>query len=167
MKTITMRAIAALLSLAVAWTPRAGGQENRPGRAGTTQRPSAFREVGKDAGLLPHVAGIWGHGAGWGDVDGDRWIDLYVGTFHYARSKPNLFFRNVKGKFRLDDRSSLREKWPVFMWILYPACLYLGQFEFDRQGKRGIGGKSASAWVVTNNKAQLRCAPIIIYFRSS
>lgn len=47
----------------------------------TAQSPFVFRDVGDAAGLYPHVAGIAGHGAGWGDVDGDGWADLYVGTF--------------------------------------------------------------------------------------
>ena len=47
----------------------------------TAQDPFVFRDVGDEAGLYPHVAGIAGHGAGWGDVDGDGWADLYVGTF--------------------------------------------------------------------------------------
>jgi hypothetical protein len=63
-----------------------------------------FRDVGDEAGLFPHLAGIAGHGAGWGDVDGDGWIDLYVGTFHKPGTKPNLLLRNVKGKFALDPQ---------------------------------------------------------------
>ena len=72
--------------------------------------PFAFRDVGDETGLFPHVAGIAGHGAGWGDVDGDGWPDLYVGTFggYPYDSKPNLFFRNQKGKFVLDDQAQLR-----------------------------------------------------------
>jgi hypothetical protein len=66
-----------------------------------------FRDAGEPAGLFPHVAGIRGHGAGWGDVDGDGWIDLYVGTFHTDRSRPNLFFRNGGGAFRPDDQAVL------------------------------------------------------------
>ena len=69
--------------------------------------PFVFRDVGDETGLFPHVAGIRGHGAAWGDVDGDGWSDLFVATFHNAGSKPSLFMRNVKGKFRLDPRENL------------------------------------------------------------
>src|SRR5262245_9172469 len=69
-----------------------------------------FRDVGDEAGLFPHVAGIAGHAAGWGDVDGSGWPSLYVGTFggHPYGSKANLFFRNDKGKFRLDGQKHLQ-----------------------------------------------------------
>ena len=80
-----------------------GGDESRG-----TAYPFVFRDAGDDAGLAPHVAGIRGHGAGWGDVDGDGWIDLYVATFHTDGSRPNLFLRNDKGKFRLDEQPALR-----------------------------------------------------------
>lgn len=68
----------------------------------------AFRDVGQETGLLPAAGGIRGHAAGWGDVDGDGWIDLYVGAFHTDGSKPSQFFHNIGGKFRLDDQESLR-----------------------------------------------------------
>src|SRR5262245_22315365 len=69
-----------------------------------------FRDVGDEAGLFPHVGGIAGHGVGGGDVDGDGWPDLYCGTFGGAPygSKPNMFFRNVKGKFQLDEQKPLQ-----------------------------------------------------------
>lgn len=69
-----------------------------------------FRDVGDSAGLFPHVAGIAGHGAGWGDVNGDGWPDLYVGTFggHPYGSKPNMFFRNREGRFVLDSQEPLQ-----------------------------------------------------------
>src|SRR5262249_24675330 len=68
-----------------------------------------FRDVGNEAGLFPDLAGIAGHGVGWGDVDGSGYPSLYVGTFGCAPygSKPNQFFRNVKGKFQLDDQKHL------------------------------------------------------------
>jgi hypothetical protein len=69
-----------------------------------------FRDVAEEAGLWPHVGGIAGHGAGWGDVDGDGWPDLYVATFGGSPygSKPHQFFRNVKGKFQLDGQKQLQ-----------------------------------------------------------
>src|SRR5215468_6745839 len=69
--------------------------------------PFAFIDAGESAGLFPHAANIWGHGAAWGDVDGDGWIDLYVATFHMPGSKPNLFFRNKQGKFERDAQTPL------------------------------------------------------------
>ncbi len=79
--------------------------------AGLSPAPASdfvFRDAGDDAGLFPDVAGIQGHGAAWGDVDGDGFLDLYAGTFHKEGTKPNLLFRNVGGKFRLDGQKSLQ-----------------------------------------------------------
>jgi enediyne biosynthesis protein E4 len=67
-----------------------------------------FRDVTEAAGLLPDVAGIKGHAAGWGDADGNGWIDLYVGAFHTGGSKPNMLFYNEGGTFRLDADPELR-----------------------------------------------------------
>jgi hypothetical protein len=75
---------------------------------GAQDPPFTFRDATAEAGLLPEVAGIRGHSAGWGDVDGDGWPDLYVGTFRSEGSKPNLFFRNVRGAFRPDAQEPLR-----------------------------------------------------------
>ena len=70
--------------------------------------PFAFRDVGEEAGLLPHAAGIRGHGAAWGDADDDGWPELFVATFHNQGSSPGVFLRNEKGKFRPDPQAHLR-----------------------------------------------------------
>jgi hypothetical protein len=74
------------------------------------QTPFVFRDVGDETGLFPAVSRIAGHGVGWGDVNGDGWPDLYVGTFggHPYGSKPNQLFLNRKGKFELDPQKQLR-----------------------------------------------------------
>lgn len=95
----------------VAGGAAAGGADSAsgPATAPAGQHAFAFRDVGDEAGLFPAVGGIRGHAAGWGDVDGDGWLDLYVGAFHNAGSKPNQFFRGTGGgKFRLDDQEGLR-----------------------------------------------------------
>jgi enediyne biosynthesis protein E4 len=70
--------------------------------------PFVFRDATKEAGLSPNVDSIYGHGAGWGDVDGDGWIDLYVGAFHKTGFKLNMFFHNKDGKFQLDKQEDLK-----------------------------------------------------------
>src|SRR5262249_28974650 len=78
------------------------------GSADAADYPFVFKDVGDDAGVIPHVAGIRGHGVAWGDVDGDGWPDLFVATFHNNGSKPSVFLRNDKGKFRPDPQEHLR-----------------------------------------------------------
>lgn len=67
-----------------------------------------FRDVTEEVGLLPALGGTMVHGAGWGDVDGDGWADLYVATFHYKTSQANMLFRYRDGHFVLDDQTALR-----------------------------------------------------------
>ena len=77
--------------------------------AGPPDGPAfVFRDATAESGLLPDVGAIRGHAAGWGDIDGDGWKDLYVATFHNQGSKPNQLFRNRKGKFERDGQEALR-----------------------------------------------------------
>jgi hypothetical protein len=94
--------VIALGVLGVTWL---SGQEPQPSR---DAYPFVFRDVGDETGALPHLAGIRGHGAAWGDVDGSGFPALFVATFHNAGSKPSMFLRNDKGKFRLDGQEQLR-----------------------------------------------------------
>ncbi|MDX1947703.1 MAG: CRTAC1 family protein [Pirellulaceae bacterium] len=69
-----------------------------------------FADAGDEAGLFPALTNIAGHGAGWGDIDGDGWADLYVGTFGGKSydSKPNQLFRNQNGKFLLESQPAVQ-----------------------------------------------------------
>lgn len=76
--------------------------------AAQTKNPFNFKFAGTATGLSPAVDSVYGHGAGWGDANGDGWTDLYVGTFNKDGNKPNMLFINKKGKFVLDQQSSLK-----------------------------------------------------------
>jgi len=67
------------------------------------QQMFRFRDATRSAGLWPGLEGVHGHAAGWGDVDGNGWADLVVGTFH-SQGPPNLLFLNTDGRFRRADR---------------------------------------------------------------
>ncbi len=65
-----------------------------------------FEDKTERAGLLEPLKGIMGHGASWGDVTGNGYPDLFVGTFsdrpdsvyakrdHSAKAEPDKFFLN-------------------------------------------------------------------------
>ncbi|MBI4603938.1 MAG: CRTAC1 family protein [Planctomycetes bacterium] len=92
------------------WTLRAlilGVVAAPPGASGG-EHAFAFRDVSQGAGILPHLSGMRGHSGAWGDADGDGWVDLYVGNFFEEGSKANVFLRNDRGRFRLDDQEHLR-----------------------------------------------------------
>ncbi len=68
-----------------------------------------FTDVTQQAGLIKPLAGSMGHGAAWGDWNGDGLVDLYVGTFSDRPSDEyqpapgpvrNQLFRNTgEGRF--------------------------------------------------------------------
>lgn len=77
--------------------------------AHSAAEPFVFRDAGDDAGLFPAVAGIQGHGAAWGDVDGDGLLDLLVGEdplpgYNVSATKSSRLFRNL-GALRFEDVS--------------------------------------------------------------
>ena len=74
--------------------------------------PFVFRDVARKAGLFPAIADIRGHGAGWGDVNGDGHVDLYVTTFATGGAKKNMLLTNKGGKFELSNRLTRRYDGP-------------------------------------------------------
>jgi hypothetical protein len=108
MRLFRLFAVPLAATVAFAAAPLDSGADAEPQPGPEKNYPFAFRDVGDETGLFPHLGGIRGHGAAWGDVDGDGWPDLFVGSFHDAGSRAGMFFRNDKGKFRLDDQEHLR-----------------------------------------------------------
>jgi hypothetical protein len=60
--------------------------------------PFVFRDVAKEMGLFPALTGMNGHGAGWGDLNGDGFPELYVGGFDKSGEHPNVLFLNLRGE---------------------------------------------------------------------
>jgi hypothetical protein len=99
------RPIGALVALAFVFVAIAPSQAQE---SKGTKPVFVFRDAGDDAGLFPHLGGIRGHGAAWGDIDGSGYPALFVNSFHDNGSKAAMFFRNNKGKFTLDAQEHLR-----------------------------------------------------------
>lgn len=74
----------------------------------TAKHAFTFRNTSESAGLIPAISGIRGHGAAWGDIDGDGYPDLFVATFHNGGSRPSLLLRNQRGHLALDPQEQVR-----------------------------------------------------------
>ena len=63
--------------------------------------PSGFRDMGPSAGLDRPVLAM---GMGFGDVDNDGFLDIYLGTGRpdYSALMPNVLYKNVEGR-RFED----------------------------------------------------------------
>lgn len=58
--------------------------------------PVTFQDLTQPLGLVDPLLGMHGHSAAWGDVNGDGWADLYVGTFA-DRPAENYRVRGASG----------------------------------------------------------------------
>ena len=108
------------------------------------QTQLVFRDVAEEMGLFPAAEGIFGHGAGWGDADGDGMVDLFVSTFGDKEgSKPNVFFFQHNGKFVPAGQPALvyacRGNTPLFVDLDNDGDLDLYVSSMPN-AKRGIAG---------------------------
>ena len=97
-----------------------------------------FEDVTQDAGLIDALKGIKGHSASWGDVTGNGYPDLFVGTFsdrpdsiyatrgHSANAEPDkLFLNRGDGTFEEVLESPVRQ---------YGRCSGSAFADFDNDG---------------------------------
>lgn len=81
-----------------------------------------FKDVTEKAGLVEPLKGVMGHGAAWGDVTGNGYPDLFLGTFtgrpdsiyakrgHPAKPEPDkLFLNRGDGTFEEVMESPIRQ----------------------------------------------------------
>jgi len=111
--------------------------------ASADDNPFVFRDVAKESGLVPSLTGMNGHGAGWGDLNGDGFPELYVGSFDKSGEHPNVLFLNAKGKTFSSARSKTTRVTGRANSILF--------VDFDNDGDLDVylsnlgGGKSGYA----------------------
>jgi hypothetical protein len=55
-----------------------------------------FRDVTESSGLWEPLLGMRGHAAAWGEIDGNGWVDLFVGTFA-NRPRESYAVRGAEG----------------------------------------------------------------------
>ncbi len=97
-----------------------------------------FEDVTKDADLIEPLKGMKGHSASWGDVTGNGYPDLFVGTFsdrpdsiyatrgHIAKAEPDkLFLNQGDGTFEEVLESPVRQ---------YGRCSGSAFADFDNDG---------------------------------
>ena len=97
-----------------------------------------FEDVTQEAGLIEALKGVKGHSAAWGDVTGNGYPDLFVGTFsdrpdsiyatrgHIAKAEPDKLFLNLgDGTFKEVLESPVRQ---------YGRCSGSAFADFDNDG---------------------------------
>ncbi len=133
-----------------------------------------FHDVTEEAGLIEPLAGMMGHGAAWGDYDGDGRIDLFVGGFcdrpdeEYAPAAgpvPSRLLRNPgDGKFESAGQPAVeffaRTSGAVFADLDNNGSLELyaannAKAESSRKGEPQSGAQTARSRLFRNDGGKL------------
>ena len=100
--------------------------------------PFVFRDMAEEVELRAPLRGMMGHAAAWGDVNGDGWIDLFVGTF---ADRPTQRYRDGGADGPVPNQLLLNRKGRSFV-VTSPTVLgHLGRAsgsvlaDFDNDGQ--------------------------------